>query len=30
MRRLGKQVMLDVKLRNGLRMYFGGLELLFG
>ncbi|MDA9980221.1 recombinase family protein [Yoonia sp.] len=28
--RLGKQVMLDVKLRNGVRLYFGDLELLFG
>lgn len=28
--RLGKQVMLDVKLRNGIRLYFGDLELLFG
>lgn len=27
--RLGKQVMLDVKLRNGVRLYFGDLELLF-
>lgn len=28
--RLGKQVMLDVKLQNGVRLYFGDLELLFG
>jgi DNA invertase Pin-like site-specific DNA recombinase len=28
--RLGKQVMLDVKLRNGVRLRFGDLELLFG
>ncbi|NRQ12733.1 recombinase family protein [Aliiroseovarius sp. xm-v-208] len=28
--RLGKQVMLDVKLRNGVRLHFGDLELLFG
>ena len=28
--RRGKQVMLDVKLRNGVRLRFGDLELLFG
>lgn len=27
--RFGKQVMLDVKLQNGVRLYFGDLGLLF-